>query len=114
MKTIAVRVTDTVTYERWTTVLIDVEDDADLDDAQELAIERARRGDVDWDEDQVDSSPYEVEVFDEAEDFAEVLRASRRPAGLDHDEQQEFDKLRRRLEVTDGELRRWSERTPIR
>ena len=104
-----VEIRDEITIARKARVLVVGGEDA----AETLAIERALKGvDVAWDEEQTDAQPYEAELCQTPDDveLAQLLAASRRPAGLDADEQARFDALLLTSGIGTSELLRFNER----
>ena len=115
MPTVAVTVTDTVTYERTALLLIDVDDAEDEDLIEELALKRASDGDLEWDEEQIDNTPYEASILDteDAGTLIELLHDERRPAGLDGDERKKLKSLKTYAVISHDEIRRFRDRHPI-
>jgi len=107
MTTFIVKVSDSITYTRQATLLIEAEDETA---AEMLAHARCISNvDIQWDEDETDNTPYEVEIVDDPEAAASlgalVLADATRPAGLDGDERQELELLMTEHDIEPGELK---------
>jgi hypothetical protein len=63
---VRVRVTDTVTYSREKVVEVEIPRDADEEQVRSAAIAKAENDGRNWDEEQVDNTPYEVEPAEAA------------------------------------------------
>ena len=113
MSVYIVKVSDSITIARTATLLIEAGNE---DEADNLARERCINNvDIQWTEDETDNTPYDVEEIiegDEADDLAALARAyETRPAGLDHDEQLELERLMHEHEIDFSELKQFAKVT---
>jgi hypothetical protein len=113
MKTVCVVVTGRVTLFRKTTLLIDVEDSDDLLVATERALDRCSAEDVEWQDLPLSKPNYRAKVNQDqsGEELVELLTADRdRPHGLNHEEWEWLNELKRATGISEKEIERFNAR----
>jgi hypothetical protein len=110
MKYYLVNVSDKLTIERWSTLIIEADDHYE---AEEAALMRCRaiRSNVTWDEEQTDATPYQVEVVRGRHEMAElvdlIIAEKTRPEPLDEVERSRMEHLISKFQVPSEEISRF-------